>query len=336
MVKSKSLDSSVEIITLILRKSADGQSGAKIARDLFMKPRTVQSIIRRQGKGAKRTGRPTKISPQSERSILRVIRQNPDAYSDELKEHIAPVVEVSARTVRRFLKKHNLNSRCKRRVPLLTKKQIVTRLRFARKYRDAPLEFWHRVLWSDESKLASFAMPRMRVWRKPGTAYLRKHVAGVLKHSPKHLMVWGCCAAGGVGTLHEISERMTASIYIKVLKKNLGASKRKLALPRDWVFMHDNDPKHTARRTKLYLRRTNVQVLEWPPNSPDLNPIEHLWGILKKRYANMRKKMSVPFNFTTVEKEWNSIPESVVRDLIESMPRRLAATIRAKGGNTKY
>ena len=114
-------------------------------------------------------------------------------------------------------------------------------------------------------------------------------------------MLWGCIAAGGTGALHKIDGIMREENYADILKQHLKTSVRKLKLGRKWVFQMDNDPKHTSKVVAKWLKDNKVKVLEWTSQSPDLNPIEHLWAELKKRVRARR-----PTNLTQLHQLWEA------------------------------
>ncbi len=90
---------------------------------------------------------------------------------------------------------------------------------------------------------------------------------------------------------------MNAAKYRDILDENLLQSAQDLRLGRRFTFQQDNDPKHTAKITKEWLHNNSVTVLEWPSQSPDLNPVEHLWRDLK-----MAVHQRLPSNLTELER----------------------------------
>ena len=126
---------------------------------------------------------------------------------------------------------------------------------------------------------------------------------------------------------------MNSNMYCEILQQSMIPSLQKLG--RRAVFQHDNDPKHTSKTTTALLKRLRVKVMDWPSMYPDLNPIEHLWGILKRKVevcnvSNIRQLHDV------VMEEWMSIPVATCEALVNSMSRRVKAVLDNDGGRTKY
>ncbi len=150
-------------------------------------------------------------------------------------------------------------------------------------------------------------------------------------------MVWGCFSWKGVGNLEHIPTTMNKEIYMGILSRNVKDSAKQMGLSRGFIFQQDNDPKHTAKIVKKWFGDNRVTLMDWPAQSPDLNPIENLWWELERkvklRGERPRKCQEL---LEILEKEWRAIPQKTLAKLVESMPRRIEAVLAAKGGHTKY
>uniref|UniRef100_A0AAZ3S158 Tc1-like transposase DDE domain-containing protein n=1 Tax=Oncorhynchus tshawytscha TaxID=74940 RepID=A0AAZ3S158_ONCTS len=168
-----------------------------------------------------------------------------------------------------------------------------------------------------------------RVWRRRNAAYDPKNTIPTVKHGGGNIMLWGCFSAKGTGQLH----RIKGKVDHQILGENLLPSARALKMGRRWVFQHD--PKHTAKATKEWLKKKRIKVLEWPSQSPDLNPIENLWRELKVRVAKRQ-----PRKLNDLEKickeEWDKIPPEMCANLVANYKKHLTSVIANKGFATKY
>ena len=210
---------------------------------------------------------------------------------------------------------------------------------FAESHKDWTVEDWKRVIWSDETKINRLGSDGKKwVWKRPGEGLSDRLVQGTVKFGGGSLMIWGCMFWEGPGYATKIDGRMDADLFVSILDDELQESikfyKKK---PTDILFQQDNDPKHKSKKAQNWLQASGLQVMEWPPQSADLNPIEHLWHHLKIKLGEYDKPASgIAELWERVQKEWNDIPASVCQNLIESMPRRVHAVLQAKGGYTKY
>ncbi len=128
---------------------------------------------------------------------------------------------------------------------------------------------------------------------------------------------------------------VNAAIFQEILEHFMLPSADKLYGDADFIFQQDLAPAHTAKGTKSWFNDHGVTVLDWPANSPDLNPIENLWCIVKRTMRDTRPNNADELK-ATVKETWASIPPQQCHKLITSMPRRTEAVIKAKGAPTKY
>ena len=320
-----------------------GQSTRQISKSTGVHYTTVSKIRSKHHPTLPKAtgGRPTKLSPTTLRHAVRLISSGKADTAVDVAKTLHDVMEgnVTAHTIRRGLKKIGLKAVVKCKRPVLSKRHRKERLDFAITHQYWSLEDWKRVIWSDETKINRMGSDgRKWAWKKPGEGLSDRLVEGTLKFGGGNLMIWGCMSWDGVGYACKIDGRMDADLYVKILEDDLQNSMEYWdKTQEDIVFQQDNDPKHTSRKAKEWLQDSGIETMVWPAQSPDLNPIEHLWSHLKRRLAGYEEPpKGMTELWERVEREWNAIDASVCQNLISSMPRRIAEVIRAKGGYTKY
>jgi transposase len=328
-------------IVLLLQQ---GHTTRQIATQLWISHTTVVRVKHQANidqENPKR-GRKPVINDRLARTISRKVLCGELSDAAKAKKYVEDITGTSmaTQTVRNVLRNQGLKAFHKVDKPLLTRAHTKKRLEFAKRYQHWTVDDWKRVIWSDESKINRLASDgRSFFWKMADDKAIRyQHVTATVKHGGGNLKIWGCMSVYGIGNLVKIEGNMDSELYCQILAEDLPSSVEYYgAKLSDFIFQHDNDPKHTAQRTKNYLESEGIEKLFWPPQSPDLNPIEHLWAILKRKlnaYETCPKSMHELWQ--RAEVEWNKIPPEMCVKLIESVPGRVQAVLRVKGGHTRY
>ncbi|CAK9818985.1 Transposable element Tc1 transposase [Anthophora quadrimaculata] len=265
--------------------------------------------------------------------IINVEHELNERLTIEAKRYLGKVA--NPETIRIILRKNNFNGRIARRKPFVSQKNRSKRLQFVKLYKDKDFSFWETVLFTDESKFNIFRSDgQTYVWRKPNDEFREENMRPTVKYGSGSIMVWGSMSAAGPGNLHIINEIMDHKKYLQILKENLKDSVQKLGIAECFSFYQDNDPKHRAHNVRLWLLHQYPHVIETPPQSPDLNVIEHLWAYLEEKLKN-----HIISNAKDLEKalqeEWAKIDLSYCEKLVRSIPNRLKAIKTNKGLPTK-
>lgn len=323
---------------IICQYLKDGLSVTGIARKLKMPRTTVSGIsIKFKATGSseagQRSGRPRISSIRDDRAVKLCSIKNPTFSSLEIKCETG--LNFSTRTIRRRLSSEfGLRARRPAKKPLLNKKQRLKRIQFCKKYQHMTSDDWSHILFSDESTFCQFGSFVNFVRRPKSTRFDPKYTIATVKHSPK-IMVWGCFSGNGRGSLYFIPNGKTVNtdLYLDILKNKLQLSMHLLDCQ---VFQQDSAPAHTSRIATAWFRQNRVKVLEWPGNSPDLNPIENLWMIMKRKIRKYHPRNLQELVYF-IKKTWcTEINQELCKRLVSSMPRRLQSVIANKGHTTKY
>jgi transposase len=327
----------------IISLASNGLPTRQIASKLGVGKSTVSRVLQDllPNRQTPSSGRPARLSPTNKQSIITQITTGRSSNAVQATKHINTIIShpVSPQTVRNVLKEHSFKAVTKKEKPLLTAVHRKKRLAFALRHKEWTVEDWKRVMWSDETKINRIGSDgKQWVWKQVGEGLIEREIQGTVKFGGGNIMVWGCMGWNGVGELAEVEGRMDADQYVDILNNHLLPSLEESGVGDDeCIFQQDNDPKHTSKKAKNWMEENNITLLDWPPQSPDLNPIEHLWQHTKSQLCKYETLATGVWEiWDRVAEVWNDIEPEVCQRLIESMPRRLEAVIKAKGGHTKY
>ncbi|GBM98948.1 Transposable element Tc1 transposase, partial [Araneus ventricosus] len=275
---------------------------------------------RRQG-----VGRPRVIKEKGRRRLSCLIKQNRRQTVAQLtaQYNAGPSASASEHTVQRTLLDMGLCSRRPTRVPLLTKRHPQLRLQWAREHRDWTVHEWKRVAWSDESRfLIHHVDGRARVRRLPGeqlppSCTERRPMPPCLiplrypyrldgHRSPSctadhtqaaaagGIMLWGTLSWSALGPVVVVEQTMKAANYLNIIADQLHTYMAFVFPTGNGIFQQDNAPCHKVRIVLEWFEEhtDEFHLMSWPPNSPDLNPMEHIWDVMERQLKHHHVRIS--------------------------------------------
>ena len=199
---------------------------------------------------------------------------------------------------------------------------------WAKKYEAWTDEDWKRVVFSDETHFSVQGQKAQYVRKFVNETPKSSHYNQTVKY-PQKTMFWGSFSFHGVQELCRVDGMMNSGKYLNVLSDIVVPNMTKLFPDNSGIFQQDLAPCHTSKQVKEFFKENNLNVLEWPGNSPDLNPIENLWAIPKLRLRNHDCTTLAKLHEVVFELWYNDpkIQENCCK-LIISMPQRVKQVLK--------
>ncbi len=216
---------------------------------------------------------------------------------------------ISERTTHRTLKQMGYSSRRPHRVPLLSAKNRKRRLQFAQAHQNWTIEDWKNVAWSDKSCfLLRYSDGSVRIWRKQHESMDPSCLDSMVQAAGGGVMVWGIFSWHTLGPLVPIEHCLNATAYVSIVTDHIHPFMTTVYPSSDGYFQQDNAQCHKAQMiSDWFLEHDNeFTLLKWPPQSPDLNPIEYLWDVVE-RWWNGEKIILDSFNEPVKKKTIQSL-----------------------------
>lgn len=311
----------------------EGYSGRNIGTKIGRSCNVVNSYLKdKENYGGRMKGKTFRATTERENRLI--IKEASNAAISAVKIANRVGCSASISTVRRVIKKcPYLRRRKMIKKPLLNAKHRERRLIFAKEVMSWS-EKWRKVIFTDEKKF-NFDGP-------DGFNYyfhdLRKEERVLSKRHSKigGVMIWGAISYYGTIELQFIKGTMKAESY-KTILENARPKIDTIFGPMQWLFQQDNAPVHTARIIKSWFHAEHIEVLTWPPYSPDLNIIENVWGwMARKVYEGGRQFEDQDSLIAAIKDVWKELSLNYLKSLYDSIPNRIFEVILNNGGNTHY
>lgn len=155
---------------------------------------------------------------------------------------------------------------------------------------------------------------------------------------PMKIMFFGCISIFGTGCLVAVDGNMRSQSYVEIIDNHLLPYAHAWFGDAEWILQQDNAKCHTSALSRRYFTNTGIQLLPWPPCSPDMNPIENMWAILKKKVYQTGSGKTREEVIRKATDIWENDPEieAAAVNAVISMSRRVKRLLNARGSFTKY
>ncbi len=242
-------------------------------------------------------------------------------------------------TIRRCLHINGIQSYIAEVKPYLSTKHITARLNWCTERERWATKQWDEVAFSDESSFTLRPVKnRSRVWRKVGTRYEIDDIVPTFKFGNASLRIWDMFLSHRRSPLVRISGTLNEFKYIEILRQYVLPHKhRHHAANLRFIYQHDGCGQHHAKRVAEYLNANDVNVLPWPAQSPDLNLIENVWGIMKRRLHTLPKYPNTADElYAQLCEIWSGLPDDYFTKLSHSMIQRCKIIKNVSRCSCKY
>lgn len=299
--------------------------------------RQIQRACATRATPQKRSGRPVILTQAQVEEVIEFVsasKRNRRIPYDKVCRALD--LPVKAHALGRALRIEGYHRRIALRKPPISEANRRKRLTFAYAHLDWTLEQWYKVLWTDETWVTGGRHTRTWVTRKAGEEH---HSDCIVEREQrkKGWMFWGCFAGvnKGPGIFWEKDwGPISAESYMDYIVPIIHGWIR---LNPELILMQDGAPGHRAGITIEDLRERGIYPIEWPPFSPDLNPIEKVWNLMKNYVAeNFPEIMSYNRLRDAVKEAWDKVSEYDLKELVDSIHDRCQAVIDANGKHTRY
>lgn len=315
----------------------------EILKNIDISPRGYYSIIKRyneRGDFKRKTGSGRKpiLNIDQRRQVLKKIESNNKISAKRIANEMREIekIDISRRSISRMLVNSGFESRVPAFKPMLTKKHKNERFEMMKKWSMWSASKFQRIIFSDECRFEVDGNDgTQRIRRLSGTRYESSNIIGKYKYGKGGIMVWGCITYEGVGKLAIVDTTLDRYGYTRILSENLFDVIDNMQGDNEIFFQQDNAPCHKAKHTLDFFENNSINLLKWPAQSPDLNPIENLWSFMKHELKknNIKSKKDLA---NKVKQIWENIPNEYIKSLYKSIPKRIEEVLRAKGGHTRY